>query len=73
MPDAKSQLVGYADIESDAIAEIVTISTPIHFRITNRFAGRLAKIQNATEMMADSRQLKRELTTLVKKSAARAA
>lgn len=73
MPDAKSQLVGYANVENDSITEVVSISTPIHFRITSRFAGRLAKTYRAAEMNADSRQLQRELESLVKQATARAA
>lgn len=72
MPDAKSQLMGIATVENDTI-EIVEFSTPVSFRIRNRFAGRLANLKGATQVTADSQQLERELSVLFKKTNARAA
>mgnify|MGYP000064813910 CR=1 FL=1 len=73
MPDAKSHIVGIATLENDTIVEIVEFTHPVGLRISNRFAGRLAAHRSDIEMMADGRQLERELAALLQRTKSRAA
>ena len=73
MPDVQSLIVGIATIEDDAITNITEFSNPVSFRISNRFAGRLATLPSATKMTADSHRLQRELASLLQSTKAKAA
>ena len=73
MPDVHSHVIGIANVETDEITDIVAFTTPVSFRISKRFAGRLASLEGSTEVIADTHHLRRELAALLQKTKARAA